>query len=83
VTQHRHYCRLIAVAALLFTAGAAFAQAPPTSASTAPLPSKSTVKADMVPSLIVMNARGASLQGQTLTLLVGSGQGGRRQDVRN
>jgi hypothetical protein len=38
------------------------------SASTAPLPPKSTVKADMVPSLIVMNARGATLQGQTLTL---------------
>jgi hypothetical protein len=29
---------------------------------------KSTLKADMVPSLFVMNARGAGLQGQTLTL---------------
>lgn len=29
---------------------------------------KSTVKADMVPSLFVVNARGASLQGQTLVL---------------
>jgi hypothetical protein len=69
VTQRRHDCRLIAVAAFLFMTGAAVAQAPTTSASTAPLPAKSTVKADMVPSLIVMNARGASLQGQTLTLI--------------
>jgi len=68
VTQRRHYRRLIAGAALFLMTGAAFAQAPTTSAATAPLPAKSTVKADMVPSLIVMNARGASLQGQTLTL---------------
>jgi hypothetical protein len=31
-------------------------------------PSKSSVKVDMVPSLFVMNARSAGLQGQTLTL---------------
>ena len=61
----RHDCRLIAVIVLLFMPGSAFAQAPTTSA---PPPAKSTVKADMVPSLFVMNARGASLQGQTLTL---------------
>jgi hypothetical protein len=67
VTQRRYYCRLIAVIALLFVPGSAFAQAPTTSAPSAP-PAKATVKADMVPSLIVMNARGASLQGQTLTL---------------
>jgi hypothetical protein len=35
--------------------------------STSP-PGKSSVKVDMVPSLFVMNAHGASLQGQTLTL---------------
>ena len=66
--QRRHYCRLIAVALLLLMTGSAFAQAPTTSATSAPPPAKSTVKADMVPSLFVMNARGASLQGQTLTL---------------
>ena len=65
MTRCRHYCRLIAFAALLFMPGTGFAQAPTASA---PPPAKSTVKADMVPSLFVMNARGASLQGQTLTL---------------
>jgi hypothetical protein len=44
------------------------AQSPTTPASSAPPPSKSSVKVEMVPSLFVMNARGASLQGQTLTL---------------
>ena len=48
--------------------GSAFAQAPTTSATSTPPPGKSIIKADMVPSLFVMNARGASLQGQTLTL---------------
>jgi hypothetical protein len=64
VTQRSHYYRLIAVVALLSIPGSAFAQTP----TSAPPPAKSTVKADMVPSLFVMNARGASLQGQTLTL---------------
>jgi hypothetical protein len=55
--------RLIGAVALSCLAGAAFAQpaAPP---STPP----SSVKLAMVPSLIVLNARGASLQGDTLTL---------------
>ena len=44
------------------------AQTPGTGATSAPPPGKSVVKADMVPSLFVMNARGATLQGQTLTL---------------
>ena len=38
------------------------------SSTSASPPSKSAVKVDMVPSLFVMNARGVSLQGQTLTL---------------
>jgi hypothetical protein len=46
----------LSVAAIAFGPHAAFAQVAPT---TAPVPAKSTVKADMVPSLIVMNARGA------------------------
>jgi hypothetical protein len=66
--QRRHDCRLIAVALLLLMNGSAFAQAPTTSATSTPPPGKSIIKADMVPSLFVMNARGASLQGQTLTL---------------
>jgi hypothetical protein len=46
----------------------ASAQTPGTGATSAPPPGKSSVKTDMVPSLFVMNAHGASLQGQTLTL---------------
>lgn len=41
---------------------------PMADAASAPLPGKSSVKVDMVPSLIVMNAAGANLDGQTLTL---------------
>jgi hypothetical protein len=46
----------------------ACAQAPTTTAPSASPPGKSSVKVDMVPSLFVMNARGAGLQGQRLTL---------------
>jgi hypothetical protein len=53
---------------LLICMSLASAQAPSTGATSAPPPGKSSVKTDMVPSLFVMNARGASLQGQTLTL---------------
>jgi hypothetical protein len=56
----------ISVGALLCMPAMARAQAP-TAPSTSPA-SKSSVKVDMVPSLFVMNARGASLQGQTLIL---------------
>jgi hypothetical protein len=56
------------IAALLSMPALACAQAPPTTATNASPPSKSSVKVDMVPSLFVMNARGAGLQGQTLTL---------------
>jgi len=65
---HRCVLRLMTVAALLCAPGLTLAQAPTSSATTEPPPPKSTVKADMVPSLFVMNAHGASLQGQTLTL---------------
>ena len=54
--------------AMVLTPGSAFAQTPATGATSAPLPVKSTIKTDMLPSLFVTNARGASLQGQTLTL---------------
>jgi hypothetical protein len=60
--------QLITIAALLLTPALACAQTPATSTASASPPSKSSVKVDVVPSLFVMNARGASLQGQTLTL---------------
>ena len=53
-------------AALVWIPGAAFAQSP--SAGAPPKTIGSTVKTQMVPSLIVLNARGATLQGQKLTL---------------
>jgi hypothetical protein len=77
MTQTRLLCRLLAVAALLCMAGSAMAQTPtarattapsPASPTSAPPPGKASVKVDMVPSLIVMNASGASLDGRTLTL---------------
>jgi hypothetical protein len=66
---HRSICQLMTIAALLCLPILSYAQTPPTTNPTGASPSgKSTVKVEMVPSLIVMNARGASLQGQTLTL---------------
>ena len=58
----------ISIGALLWMPAMAGAQAPTTTAPSAAPPGKSSVKVEMVPSLFVMNARGASLQGQTLTL---------------
>jgi len=58
----------ISIGALLWMPASASAQAPTTTAPSASPPGKSAVKVDMVPSLFVMNAHGASLQGQTLTL---------------
>jgi hypothetical protein len=58
----------ISIGALLWMPAMAGAQAPTTTAPSASPPGKSSVKVDMVPSLFVMNARGASLQGKTLAL---------------
>jgi hypothetical protein len=58
----------MAIAVLLCAPVLAYAQTPTTAAPSTLPRGKSSVKVDMVPSLFVMNARGASLQGQTLTL---------------
>jgi hypothetical protein len=63
-----HLAVAICVGVLLWMPPIARAQAPTTTAPSAPKSSKSSVKVEMVPSLFVMNAHGASLQGQTLTL---------------
>jgi hypothetical protein len=65
------YCPLfqaMIIAALLCAPVSADAQTPATAPANTSPPGKSSVKVDMVPSLFVMNAHGASLQGQTLTL---------------
>jgi hypothetical protein len=58
----------LAIAILLCTPVLLFAQTPTTPSASVSPPGKSSVKVDMVPSLFVMNARGANLQGQTLIL---------------
>ena len=64
--------RFVTVAAVLCMPALAFAQsaAPSskTNAATPPQIGKATVKMELVPSLFVMNSRGATLSGQTLTL---------------
>jgi hypothetical protein len=64
----RSFVVAISLGTLLWVSPMAGAQTPTTAAPSASPPSKSSVKVEMVPSLFVMNARGASLQGQTLTL---------------
>jgi len=54
---------LVILAAILCSFGVAVAQTTPK-----PAPSGSSVKVEMEPSLIVVNSRGATLSGQTLTL---------------
>jgi hypothetical protein len=58
----------VSIGALLWMPAMADAQTPTTAAPSTSSPGKSSVKVDMVPSLFVMNAHGASLQGQSLTL---------------
>jgi hypothetical protein len=65
---HRAIYALMTIAPLICLPLLASAQTPSTAATSAPPPGKPAVKVDMVPSLFVMNAHGASLQGQTLTL---------------
>ena len=61
---------LISAVSLICVARLAAAQTPPPAAPDSPsLPRSSAVKIEMEPSLIVLNARGASLQGDTLTLI--------------
>jgi hypothetical protein len=59
--------RLLVVGALLYGPASASAQGPAAAPVSAP-PGKSSVKVDMVPSLIVFNAHGANIVGTTLTL---------------
>ena len=54
--------------ALICASDAAFAQHAPSGAPLKSIGTPSTHKSEVVPSLIVMNSRGATLQGDTLTL---------------
>src|SRR5271156_5934691 len=59
---------MMTIASLLCASGLALAQDAPAAPPLKTIGVPSSVKAQIVPSLIVMNSRGASLQGQTLTL---------------
>ena len=59
----------LSIGGLLWMPVIARAQTPTTAGPSASAPGKSSVKVDMVPSLFVMNAHGASLQGQSLAVL--------------
>src|SRR5215813_1366766 len=65
---YRSIFQAMAVSSLLYAPISAHAQTATAAAPTTSPPGKSSVKVDMVPSLFVMNAHDASLQGQTLTL---------------
>jgi hypothetical protein len=61
---------LLAVIAMLSSAGAAFAQTAPAPASMKTIGTPTAAaKPEIVPSLFVLNSRGATLQGDTLTLI--------------
>lgn len=63
------FASLLAVTAVLGCAGAASAQTPPASPSMKTIGTPTTAaKPEIVPSLFVLNSRGATLQGDTLTL---------------
>jgi hypothetical protein len=73
MTAHRLACILM-VAALFCAPGLALAQSPPAASSPPASPLKTigaptSAATEVAPSLIVINARGATLQGQKLTLV--------------
>jgi len=70
VKKLNQIARMLVIAATLCTAGTALAQTtPPAPSSMKTIGTPSTApKSEVVPSLIVLNSRGASLQGDTLTL---------------
>src|SRR5689334_17600967 len=60
---------LLLTAPLMCASGWALGQAPATSPKAASPTGAATIKMEIEPSLIVMNAHGAELQGQSLTLI--------------
>jgi hypothetical protein len=65
---NRSTCIVLAVAGLLCAPGSASAQNAPNAPSLKPIGGAASAKSQIEPSLIVMNSRGASLQGDKLTL---------------
>jgi hypothetical protein len=59
---------MLALTTALCSAGLAFAQNAPASPAVKTIGATAVPKSEVVPSLIVLNSRGASLQGEVLTL---------------
>lgn len=59
---------MLALTVALCSAGTAFAQSAPSSAPVKTIGAPAAAKSEVVPSLIVLNSRGATLQGDVLTL---------------
>jgi hypothetical protein len=68
VTKLKQIAGMLAVTTALCGAGPALAQNSPSSSAGKTIGATSTAKSEVVPSLIVLNSRGAALQGDVLTL---------------
>jgi hypothetical protein len=68
VTKFNQVIRTVVVAVTLCNAAIAFAQNSPTSAPVKTIGATTAAKSEVAPSLIVLNSRGAILQGDLLTL---------------
>jgi hypothetical protein len=68
VTKLKQIAGMLAVTTALCGAGPALAQNSPSSSAGKTIGTTSTAKSEVVPSLIVLNSRGATLQGDVLTL---------------
>jgi hypothetical protein len=68
VTKLKQIVGMLAVTTALCSVGSALAQNSPSSSAGKTIGATSAAKSEVVPSLIVLNSRGASLQGDVLTL---------------
>src|SRR5271157_726848 len=68
VTKLNQVAGMLVLTAALCSAGTASAQNAPTSSPVKTIGAPAAAKSEVVPSLIVINSRGATLQGDVLTL---------------
>jgi hypothetical protein len=68
VMKLNHIVGMLALTTALYSTGLAFAQNAPASPAVKTIGATSVPKSEVVPSLIVLNSRGATLQGEVLTL---------------
>jgi hypothetical protein len=68
VIKPKQIIGMLAVSTALLSSGSSFAQSAPASPAVKTIGATSAPKSEVVPSLIVLNSRGATLQGDVLTL---------------